>query len=154
MKKLTIGLLLMSAGLGTSHAQTNFYTNVTNLWYQGYKTNVLAIANERLAANSNDIAGLILKAEYHFAFSEMEAISNAYLRVIKVGDTITTTNFVNEWQGNKSRERLVWNLDMLRYIKLTPQEVQRERQKGLIKEKQLPDPGIIEALQKDGYFDQ
>ncbi|MDD2600148.1 MAG: hypothetical protein PHO37_13140 [Kiritimatiellae bacterium] len=48
-------------------AQTNFYTNVTNLWYQGYKTNVFAIANERLAQNTNDIAGLILKAEFHFA---------------------------------------------------------------------------------------
>ena len=52
-------------------AQTNFHTNVTNLWYQGYKTNVLAIANERLSQNTNDIAGLILKAEFQLDSSEI-----------------------------------------------------------------------------------
>jgi len=68
MKKLLIGLWLTIVGGSASLAQTNFYTNVTNLWYQGYKSNVLNIATARLAVNTNDIAGLILKAEYHFAF--------------------------------------------------------------------------------------
>lgn len=144
----------MVAGLGTSHAQTNFYTNVTNLWYQGYKTNVLAIANERLAVNSNDIAGLILKAEYHFAFLEYDNVSNAYLRVIQVGDTITTTNFVKEWKENMSRERIIWNLDILREFPATPQRIQRDKPKAFINKKPLPDTGIIEALQKDGFFDK
>ena len=86
--------MLMVVTGSTGLAQTNFYTNVTNLWYQGYKTNVLEIANTRLGANSNDIAGLILKAEYHLAFCEDAALSNAYLRVIQVADTITTTKLL------------------------------------------------------------
>ena len=153
MKKLMIGLMLAVGGAGAGLAQTNFYTNVTNLWYQGYKSNVLAIADTRLAANSNDIAGLILKAEYHFAFLEVEAISNAYLRVLQVGDTITTTNFVKEWQEDKSRERILWILDDFAENPMTLQEIQAEKPKALINEKPLPDADLIEALQKDGYFD-
>ena len=92
--------MLVIATVSTSLAQTNFYTNVTNLWYQGggARSNVLEIANARLAIDTNDIAGLILKAEYHFAFLENEAVSNAFLRIIQVADTITTTNFVERWQ--------------------------------------------------------
>jgi hypothetical protein len=153
MKKLMIGFMLAVGGAGAGLTQTNFYTNVTNLWYQGYKSNVLNIANVRLAANSNDIAGLILKAEYHFAFLEVEAISNAYLRVLQVGDTITTTNFVKEWQEDKSRERILWILDDFAENPMTLQEIQAEKPKALINEKPLPDADLIEALQKDGYFD-
>ena len=155
MKKITLSLLLMFAGLSTSLAQTNFYTNVTNLWYQGYKTNVLAIANERLAANSNDIAGLILKAEYHVAFTEVAEISNAYLRVIQVADTVTTTNFVANWTMERGgREDYLRILDVVAELKLTPEQLEKERKKGFIKGKTLPDGYLIEALQKDGYFDE
>ena len=111
MKKLLIGLILMVVGESTSLAQTDFYTNVTNLWYQGYKSNVLEIAEQRLSVNTNDIAGLILKVNYHIAFCERAAYSNAFLRVIQVGDTVMTTNFVKEWQENRSRERIIWILN-------------------------------------------
>jgi len=50
MKKVLIGFMLAVIGGSVSLAQTNFYTNVTNLWYQGHKSNVLNIANARLAA--------------------------------------------------------------------------------------------------------
>ena len=153
MKKLMIGFLLAVLGGGTSLAQTNFYTNVTNLWYQGYKTNVLAIANARLAANSNDIAGLILKAEYHLAFCENAALSNAYLRVIQRADSITTTNFVKCWQEEGGRQDYLDTLDYMAENPLTPQQIQEESLKGFINEKPLPDAYLIEALQKDGHFD-
>ena len=35
MKKLMIGFMLMVVNGSIGLAQTNFYTNVTNLWYQG-----------------------------------------------------------------------------------------------------------------------
>ena len=151
MKKLMAIFALTVAGNGAVFAQTNFYTNVTNLWYQGHKSNVLAIANARLAVNSNDIAGLILKAEYHFAFLEYSACSNAYLRVLQVGDIVTTTNFVKRYQGF-SREDILWLLDDLAENPMTEQEIQAEKHKALIKHKPLP-ASLIEALQKDGYFD-
>jgi len=131
-------------------AQTNFYTNVTNLWYQGYKTNVLTIANERLTQNTNDIAGLILKAEYNFEFYCVDDISNAYLRVIQVGDTITTTNFLKRYES--IRRSYLEILDDLAENPITQQEIQEEKPKSLLKHKNLP-ADLIEALQKDGYFD-
>jgi hypothetical protein len=154
MKKLMILFMLMAVNSSTGLAQTNFYTNVTNLWYQGYKTNVLAIANARLAANSNDIAGLILKSEYHLAFCEDAAISNAYSRVMQVGDMIATTNFVKCWQEEGGKQDYLDVLDYMAENPLTPQQIQEERVKGFINEKPLADAYLIEALQKDGYFDQ
>ena len=153
MRKMLIGFMLAVCSGGASLAQTNFYTNVTNLWYQGYKSNVLAIATARLAANSNDIAGLILKAEYHLAFCERALLSNAYLRVIQRADTITTANFAKCWQEEGGRQDY---FDILEYVAenpLTPQQIQQESLKGLITEKPLPDEYLIEALQEDGYFD-
>jgi hypothetical protein len=65
MKTKTIILMVVLTTIcGTMVlGQTNFYSNVTNLWYQGSKSNVLEIANARLAQNTNDIAGLILKCK-------------------------------------------------------------------------------------------
>jgi len=154
MKKLLVTLILTVISGNAILAQTNFYTNVTNLWYQGgeSRSNVLAIANSRLAVNSNDIAGLILKANYHFTFLEDGSVSNAYLRVIQVGDTIMTTNFVKEWQENKSRGDILDLLDVIAGNPLLPQQIQSEKHKALLP-KPLPDADLIEALQKDGYFD-
>ena len=153
MKKLLIGFMMMGVAGSASLAQTNFYTNVTNLWYQGGagRSNVLDIANARLVANSNDIAGLILKAHYHVEFLEDEAISNAFLRVIQVGNTIATTNFVERWKDRP--KYILWFLDFLAATPLTPQEIQAEKHKALIPHKPFPDADLIEALQKDGYFD-
>ena len=153
MRKLMMGFMLAVTGGSVGLAQTNFYTNVTNLWYQGgeHRTNVLTIANARLAANTNDIAGLILKAEYHFEFLEASHISNAFLRVIQVGDTITTPNFVQRYQ-ELSRERILAILDDLAEDPLTDAEIQREKHKALIPHKPLPSSRLIEALLQDGYF--
>ena len=153
MKKLLIGFMVIGIAGSASLAQTNFYTNVTNLWYQGgeHRTNVLTIANVRLETNTNDIAGLILKANYDLEFLEVGTISNSYLRVIQVGDTITTANFGKRWQG-WSKDILLF-LDIIAETPLTPQEIQEGKIKALIPRKPLPDADLLEALQKDGYFD-
>ena len=155
MKKVLIGFMVMVATGGACLAQTNFYTNVTNLWYQGgeSRSNVLEIAEQRLNVNSNDIAGLILKAEFHFSFMEDAALSNAYLRVIQVADTITTTNFVYWWQEMGRRENFLEILDYIAENPLTPQQIQAEIHKALLPRKQFPSSRLIEALQEDGYFD-
>jgi hypothetical protein len=113
---------------------------------------VLTIANARLAANSNDIAGLILKAEYHFEFLDVGEISNAFHRVIQVGNTITTTNFVKRFQGF-SKERILLVLDDIAEDPMTNQEIQMEKHKAFIPHKPFPSDCLLEALQKDGYFD-
>lgn len=74
------------------HADTPFFSNVTNLWFQGHKSNVLAIAQERLTCNSNDTAGLILKMEYdiEYEFDDLLSVSNSIQRVIDNLETINT----------------------------------------------------------------
>ena len=146
-----IGFMLMAVNGSIGLAQTNFYTNVTNLWYQGYQTNVLNIANARLVANTNDFAGLLLKAHCHMKFLEIDAMSNTFFRVVQVGNTITTTNFVKRWQG-RSDEILLF-LEELVEEPITPQEIQAEKNKTFLPLQPLPDAELIEALQKDGYFD-
>jgi len=156
MRKLMIGFMLTAVIGSVGLTQTNFYTNVTNLWYQGgeNKTNVLTIANARLTANTNDFAGLLVKAYYHVEFTEIDMVSNAFLRVVQAGNTIATTNFVACWQ-DKSKDILFF-LEMLTEEPLTPQEIQEikaEKHKALIPHKPFPDADLLEALQKDGYFD-
>jgi hypothetical protein len=149
---MKIGILMMALVINswsTVLAQTNFYSTVTNLWYQGQKSNVLALANARLSQNTNDIAGLIIKAEYALEFYEMENISNSFLRVIQVGDTITTTNFVTRYQVIK--QDILWLLEDFSENPVTEQEIQTERPKASINQKHLP-ASLIEALHKDGYF--
>jgi hypothetical protein len=111
---------------------------------------VLAIANARLAQNSNDIAGLILKMEYHLAFSEMSEISNSFWRVISAGDAITTSSFVSEFPDKKAH--LLNILEFISENLVSPAELVEEQAKGNINHKPLP-ATLIEALQKDGYFD-
>ena len=69
-----------------------FFTNVTNLWFQGHKSNVLALAQERLSCNSNDIAGLILNMEHNleFEFDDLHGVSNSIQKVIDRFETINT----------------------------------------------------------------
>ena len=78
-------------------AQTNSpidnFSVVTNLWYNGYKSNVLAIAEQRLAANSNDLAGLILKMEYNLEFCNDACFSNDIFRILTAAGTITNGMF-------------------------------------------------------------
>ena len=153
MKKLIIGLMLMVVNGTVVFAQTSFYTNVTNLWHQGgeSRSNVLSIANARLVANTNDFAGLLLKAHYHLEFSEIGEMTNTFHRVIQVGNTIMTTNFVKCWQGSSSN--ILFFLELMAEEPLTPQEIQDGKDKALIPHKSFPDEDLLEALQKDGYFD-
>ena len=147
-----IGFILVATTGKVGLTQNGFYDNVTNLWYQGgeNKTNVLTIANERLRANTNDFAGLLLRAHYNAEFLEIGAISNDFLRLIQVGDRIVTTNFVESWQGRS--EYIMWFLDFLAETPLTPQEIQAEKHKALIPNKPFPDVDLLEALRKDGFF--
>jgi len=72
-------------------------------------------------------------------------------RVVQVGNTITTTNFVKCWQG--SSENILVFLKIMTKFPLTPQQIQEGKDKALIPHTPLPDADLIEALQKDGYFD-
>jgi hypothetical protein len=148
MRKL-ITLSILCGSCFVAQAQTNFYTNVTNLWYQGFKTNVLQIAEQRLLNNTNDIAGLLLKMEYELAFTELATLSNSMQRVLSVGATVQTPKFKGLYN------ELTFRLQMLLgFIKDYPlEELPADKAKALINEKPLSGSNYIKALQDDGFFD-
>jgi hypothetical protein len=132
-----------------TYAQTNFTETVSSLWYSGQKTNVLNIAEQRLQLNSNDIAGLILKMEYEITFLELDAVTNTMERVIQVGSSITTTNFVSVFP------KLEGSINhLVEMIPLYPtNELAADQGKGDISGKPLPHTEVLQALEDDGYFD-
>ena len=147
MKKLIATLALLTAII--AHSQTpDFHANVTNLWYQGYKSNVLEIAEQRLNMNSNDIAGLILKYEFELAFLELSSISNTAQRILNVGPLVTTINFANVFPDYTNRIHVI--LDFI--PQYHPDRIEIDKPKALIPHKPLLGDRYIKALQDDGYF--
>ena len=147
MKKTLFTMLL--ATVASSVSASAYYDTITNLWFTAHQTNVLALANQRLMANTNDIAGLLIRASWDFAFSDSTAISNSLERVLSVGGAITTPAFTNEFAF--TRIDIQFTLDNLA---VRPEE---ERAADILKSSS---PGRLphfyedlKALDDDGYFD-
>ena len=138
-------------------AQTNLppvdnFALVTNLWYNGYKSNVLAIAEQRLAANSNDLAGLIIRMDYNSEFANEECYSNDITAVLSSAASITNAHF------QMVLPLLVLDLTnqlaflAAEYQLLSNEEKCQDKQKGFINGKPLEDEDILKALHDDGLF--
>jgi len=143
---IVMGIMLLVAS--ATNAQTNFVDYVSDLWFAGCKSNVLAIANQRLQQDTNDIAGLLLKLDYDIEFLQFSSFSNTMDRALQVGATITTTNFV-VWYPI-----LMARTEMLRGMipSYPPDQIDSGRAKGNLSGKPLPSKSILKALEKDGYF--
>ena len=146
MKKTAL-LLVASAIAVAAYSSTTFDT-FTNLWYTAQHSNVLAIANQRLAANSNDLAGVLMKASWDFEFLEPAALSNTLTRVIQIGNTCHTPAFTNIFEITKIDAHC-----LLEDFALAPPEerIADQAKRGL--------PGKLphyleelKALDDDGYF--
>ena len=126
--------------------QLAFYTNITNLWWQGHKSNVLAIAEQRLACNSNDIAGLILKLEYYTEFLNFDAISNSTRKVIDVGQTIQTDNYKSLFPFLRFNMQTLLDL-----VAIYPEsEIEADRAKAILPEKHMSFEDDLFAVCLDG----
>lgn len=127
---------------------SDYYTNITNQWWQGHQTNVLAMANQRLAANTNDIAGLLMKASYDFDFSNSTTLSNTLARVLSVGGTVTSSSF--------SKTFRLLQLDIQCTFKTLATETPQEHATDMLKVLGAGHPMAydfaLEALDDDGYF--
>lgn len=66
------------------------YASITNMWYEGpNRSNVLVAANSRLAANSNDVVGLVLKTTWHMSYGGVDEFTNTALKAAAQCATIT-----------------------------------------------------------------
>ena len=145
---LALAALIALAGVVQAFGQTNFYEEVSSMWYSGNKTGVLNIAEQRLQQNTNDIAGLILKMDYQIEFVELDAMSNTMQRVLDVGSQVTTTNFVAAFSLVQSDIN-----HLLQMLPLYPtNEIAGDIEKASIANKPLTSGYAIKALQNDGYF--
>ena len=148
--KRTINILI---GVGTllfaSHSSASTYFNtITNLWYTGHQTNVLQMAETRLAQNTNDVAGVLMKASWDFAFSDAVVLSNSLNRVLNAGETVQSSCFTNVFR--------ITRLDVVCVLNAVANETVAQRTADLAKQNRPGRwPHFIEelkALDADGYF--
>lgn len=126
-----------------------YFDNITNLWAQAQHSNVLTLANQRLVANSNDVAGVLMKASWDFIFAGPVELSNSMNRVLSVGSTIKTPSFTNVFEITKID--IVWLNNYLSCEDPSDRaaNIEKATQRGRM-------PHYIEelkALDDDGYFD-
>ncbi len=130
------------------HAQTNFYDHVTRLWLNGQKQEVYCIATNRLAANSNDITGLVLKMEYELEFSLLDEYTNTLWKSLIVSRSVCTTNFAQlrpllEAEG----------VAMQNFVSTYPTNtIEADKLKGSITNKPMTYKRLIHAIETDGLL--
>ena len=146
MKRILFALAVFTSGAMLAES-ISFFNNVTNLWYQGHKSNVLAIAEERLRANNNDAVGLLLRLEYDIEFLNVERLSNSVLRVKSVFAPIETQN-LSFW-----KPVFMETLDYLLDVQTTTNFYARldvDRAKAALPEKHMLFDDEVRALCLDG----
>ena len=129
-------------------AQTNFYEQVSAMWFNGDKQGVLDITNQRLAINSNDIAGLLLKLEYEEEFLLLSNVTNTMTRVLEQVPHFSGSNF-----AQRIPILIGWGEEMEAVINQYPQneyiaDLARSNMVGQV----MSCDEDIKALQADGYF--
>ena len=127
---------------------SSYFNTITNLWYTGHQTNVLQMAEARLARNTNDIAGILMKASWDFAFSDAETLSNSLVRIRSVGGQVVTPAFTNAFVLTQ------FDLDSTFSIlpRLTPAQLAIDRVKASGSGHRMHYEEELKALDDDGFF--
>ncbi len=152
-----VTMLTLSCVAQTNHPPVDNFALVTNLWYQGYKTNVLAIAEQRLAANSNDLAGLIVQFNFDLEFTNRANYSNDIARItnaLHISPYCSLTNgplFVPATILNNSLTGFLEYLASSQ-AELSQEEERSEKQKSLFSKKPLADEFFLKKLSDYGLF--
>ena len=133
-----------------AYAQSSFYARVSTMWYAGDSQGVLDIANQRLAHNSNDLAGLLLKFEWQGEHLDFLGMDQTMSNVLKVGATHPGTNFAKAFpslcDGYEMLKPIMANYPLDDYAK--------DILKTNIPGRRLSVDAALKALQDDGYFQE
>lgn len=127
---------------------SSYFNTLTNLWHTGHQTNVLQMAQSRLVSNTNDIAGILMKASWDFAFSDAETLSNSLVRIRSVGGQVVTPAFTNAFVLTQ------FDLDSTFSIlpRLTPAQLAIDRVKASGSGHRMHYEEELKALDDDGFF--
>lgn len=132
-----------------ARGQDSFATQVEEMWRAGNYAGVMAIAQQRLAANTNDLPGLLLKYEYEVECLQLNAAMNTATEIIRVAPQIESEHF--------AEVRALIVQDAQAALELLPQYPPDELAAdlstvGTVTNKHLPSVFAIRALEEDGYF--
>lgn len=130
---------------------STYFDNMTNLWYSGQQDSVLALANQRLAANRNDIAGLLMKASWNAYHAPVEEATNTLLRIRSVGATITSANFAAMYSSILTCDI---TCSLIYFSRTTPEKRANDHALGGRPGHRMPYLEPLKALEADGFFDE
>ena len=153
MKPTYIIFAVASAFVGMSKAapSEDCFTAVTNDWYSGAYSNVYELAQQRLAVNTNDLAASHIMVEYDVAFSDMSAISNSIVRLLRVSDAETNPAFTNYYAATRAG----WICYLEEYLPtLTDEQRTLEQSKSYIPGKRMTCQRMLKLLWDNGLWQQ
>jgi len=116
---------------------------------QGNYSNVYEWAQQRLAANTNDLPGAYAMLEYDLCFSDFNAMSNSIQRMMRVSDDVALPAFTNLYQS--TRAGWVYYLD---HFLPAQNEEERlvEQQKSLIPGRRMTCDIVLEMLHDNALW--
>lgn len=98
MKSLITLMFVAVVGEAYARPSLDSYAGVTNDWYQACYSNVYELAQNRLAANSNDLVAAYLMLDWSTAFEYASETAMRMTRVITLSDSITNEPFASVHQ--------------------------------------------------------
>ena len=148
MKIIYLILSLIFTLIAVAIAQTNVYEQASSLWFSGNSQGVLDIANQRLARNTNDLAGLLLKFQWYGEHLQFDHMTQTMSQVLAVGAMYSGTNFAKEYPVLQTA------YETLKYIitNYPPEEYAADLTKTNIPGRTMSCDAALKALQDDGYF--
>jgi len=149
MKKKCLACLLWLVVAISVHGQDGFTSQVEGMWRAGDHAGVLAIAQQRLATDPNDLPGLLLKFDYEVEYLQLDEATNTATEILRVAPQIGTERF------SEVRDYVTLNAQTLIEVvtNYPPAEYARDLARvGTITNKFLSYKYAIQALEEDGYF--
>jgi hypothetical protein len=148
MKTIVLKLAFVFSTALCALAQMNFHQQVSSMWFAGDKQGVIDIANQRLAQNTNDIAGLLLKLEYETEYLQLNNMTNSMARILDVGSIYAGTNFAQVYSTLEASYEVMKQV----VTNYPPDEYTADLTKTNALGKTMSCDAEIKALQDDGYF--
>ena len=149
MKNTIAAIALSLSAFAWATPSGDNYAAVTNDWYQGNWTNVYELAQQRLAANTNDLVASHLMVSYDILFSDYQAMSNSIQRLVCALDSVSEPSLTN--LCSNLRSGWVYSLDEF-LSQQTDAVLQEQRAKSQIPHKPLDCDFILEQISESGLW--
>ena len=148
--KATLASVVAAAALAAcANPTADNYHAVTNDWWNGNYTNVCELAQQRFAANSNDLVAAHIMWEYDRSFSGREAVSNSAMRLVRITDGVTHPALTNIYAAVRG--------GMIRYASVyvptwTDAELEEQHQRASAPHRTMNCDFVLELISENGLW--